>query len=69
MQEIWAECAAQEAAEEDGKREVTVIVSNDNDRHALDWSLSPHSTTWDSPSTTKYLAADRSEERRVGKEC
>ena len=46
MQEIWAERAAQEAAEEeDGKREVTVIVSNDNDRHTLDWSLSPHLTT------------------------
>ena len=61
MQEIWAECAAQKAAqeeEEDGKREVTVIVSNDNDCHTLDWLLSPHLTIWDSPSATKYLAAD-----------
>jgi hypothetical protein len=62
MQEIWAEHTANEAAQaqedEDGKRDITIIAGNDDKPYALDWSLSPHSTTWDSPNATKYMAAD-----------
>jgi hypothetical protein len=60
MEEIWAEHAAQEAAEEDGKEiKLSIIASNDTYRYTLDdWSLSPKSTAWDSPSATKYMAVE-----------
>jgi hypothetical protein len=57
---IWAEHAAQEAAQEDGKEiKLSIIVSNDIYHCILDdWSLSPKSTAWDSPSATKYMAVE-----------
>ena len=45
MEEIWAEHIAKEVSTQDGQ-------SDDN------WSLSPHSATWDSPHTIKYMAME-----------
>ena len=60
MEEIWVEYTAQQAEEEDGK-EITlaIIAGNNGFRYILDdWSLLLHLITWDSPSATKYMAAD-----------
>jgi hypothetical protein len=62
MEEIWAERAAQEAeeAKSDGMKP-PIIVSNGIQIQPYtidDWSLSPHSAKWDSPSATKYMPAD-----------
>jgi hypothetical protein len=60
MEEIWAERAAQKAAETDGMKP-PIIISNgiQIQPYTIDnWSLSPHSTKWDSPATTKYMPAD-----------
>jgi hypothetical protein len=60
MEEIWAECAAQEEAETDSMKP-PIIISNDIQIQPYtidDWSLSPHSAKWDSPATTKYMLAD-----------
>jgi hypothetical protein len=60
MEEIWAERAAQEAAEVDGIKP-PIIVHNDIQIQLYtidDWSLSPHLTKWDSPAATKYMPAD-----------
>jgi hypothetical protein len=60
MEEIWAEHAAQEAAEADGMKP-PIIISNGIQIQPYtidDWSLSPHSTKWDSPATTKYMPAN-----------
>jgi hypothetical protein len=58
MKEIWAEHAAQEAAEADGMKP-TIIVSNDIQLYTIDnWSLPLHLSTWDSPSTKKFMHAD-----------
>jgi hypothetical protein len=58
MEEIWAERAAQEAAEKDGKEiKLSIIASNDTHHYTLDdWSLSPKSTAWDSPKAAQYMA-------------
>jgi hypothetical protein len=62
MEEIWAERAAQEAeeAEADGMKPSTIISNGIQIQPYTidDWSLSPHSAKWDSPSTTKYMPAD-----------
>jgi hypothetical protein len=60
MKEIWAEHAAQEAAETDGMKP-PIIVHNgiQIQPYTIDnWSLSPHSAKWDSLATTKYMPAD-----------
>src|SRR5437879_7464380 len=60
MKEIWAERAAQEAAETDGMK-LPIIISNgiQIQPYTIDnWSLSPHSAKWDSPATTKYMPAN-----------
>jgi hypothetical protein len=58
MEEIWAECAAQEATEADSKKP-TIIAGNDNHQYTIDdWSLSLYLTTWDSPSIKKYMHAN-----------
>jgi hypothetical protein len=60
MEEIWAECAAQEAAEADGMKP-PIIISNgiQIQLYTIDnWSLSPHLTKWDSPSAKKFMPAD-----------
>jgi hypothetical protein len=60
MEEIWAECTAQEEAETDGMKP-PIIVSNDIQiqPYTIDnWSLSSHSAKWDSPAATKYMPAD-----------
>jgi hypothetical protein len=60
MEEIWAEHAAQEAAETDSIKP-PIIISNGIQIQPYtidDWSLSPHSAKWDSPAATKYMPAD-----------
>jgi hypothetical protein len=60
MEEIWAERAAQEAAETDGMKP-PIITSNgiQIQPYTIDnWFLSPHSAKWDSPAATKYMPAD-----------
>jgi hypothetical protein len=58
MEEIWAERAAQEAAEADSMKP-TIIINNDIQPYTIDdWTLSLHLTTWDSPSTKKYMHTD-----------
>jgi hypothetical protein len=60
MEEIWAECAAQEAAETDSMKP-PIIISNgiQIQPYTIDnWSLSSHSAKRDSPTTTKYMPAD-----------
>jgi hypothetical protein len=60
MEEIWAERAAQEAAETDSMKP-SIIINNgiQIQPYTIDnWSLSPHLTKWDSPATTKYMPAD-----------
>jgi hypothetical protein len=62
MEEIWAEHAAQEAAEaETDGMKPPIIISNGIQIQPYtidDWSLSPHSAKWDSPAATKYMPAD-----------
>src|SRR5437588_3198284 len=60
MEEIWAERAAQEETETDGMKPPTIISNGIQIQPYTidDWSLSPHSTTWDSPAATKYMPAD-----------
>jgi hypothetical protein len=62
MEEIWAEHAAQEAAEEANGKEITISIIAGNNTHNYiyldDWLLLPKSTTWDSPSATKYMATE-----------
>jgi hypothetical protein len=60
MEEIWAERAAQEAAEADGMKPPIIIHNGIQIQpYTIDnWSLSPHLTKWDSPATTKYMPAD-----------
>jgi hypothetical protein len=60
MEEIWAECAAQEAAETDGMKPPIIVYNGIQIQPYTidDWSLSPHSTKWDSPAATKYMPAN-----------
>ena len=62
MEEIWAERVAQEVnaqdGQSDGKKETSIIAINGTKPYIDNWSLSTHSTTWDSPCTTKYMATE-----------
>jgi hypothetical protein len=60
MEEIWAERAAQKAAETDSMK-LPIIISNGIQIQPYtidDWSLSLHSAKWDSPAATKYMPAN-----------
>ena len=62
MEEIWAERVAKEVSTQDGqldgKKGTSIIAINGTKPYIDDWSLSPHSATWDSPCAVKYMAVE-----------